>query len=89
MVVFMFKAKIVTGGACGAFCDTTKDMFLGVSIIASNLHQDVGTLLAETFFTSSQHGPLIFLVNRNLSRVDWLAPKIRLKVFPCKLVGMA
>lgn len=43
---------------------------------ASSLHHDT---LASTFsgcFTSNQHGPLIFLSKRNVSRDDVLVPKI-------------
>ena len=94
MVVFMFNAKIVTGGAGGAFCTEknvnqkivlldkvnkkskqTADLLntetlLGLSQMASNLHQDDGGSLADTIFISSQHGPLIFWVNKNLSKLD-------------------
>ena len=65
------------------------ETLLGLSHMASNLHQDDGGSLADTIFISSQQGPLIFRVNKNLSKLDWLAPKIRLKVLPVKAEGIA
>ena len=88
LVVFKLKLKEVIGGDCLLISSMVITTSFGERMKASCLHQVcLNCLFFQTFLMVNQHGPLIFLFNKNSSSMLWLAPKMVSKVFPVKLAG--
>lgn len=88
LVVFKLNDNEVIGGDCLLMSSIVISTSFGLRMKASCLHQVcLNCFYFYTFLMVNQHGPLIFLFNKNNSSMLWLAPKMVSKVFPVKLAG--
>lgn len=88
LVVFKLNEREVIGGEALLISSIVIPTSFGDKMKASCLHQVcLNCFYFWTFLMVNQHGPLIFLFNKNSSSMLWLAPKMVSKVFPVKFAG--
>jgi len=89
LAIFIAKVSATKGGLSLLRSSVVQNTCFGMATSTSCLHQ-VFICFFSTFTGSvmvSQHGPLIFYLRRNSSRILWLVPNTAENVFPLRLAG--